>query len=270
MNGILFFLLECWKVYFNGLVAYHSDRNETNSYFKKLAYGQPNPQLLEKLKQDLCKARQQFENTDGVTSHDESMLQTKRLIDNWSIIDVPSSSHSQQYRVKSRSKVFVEFSSGLRINTEKNVQMLPFFSEMVNEPVHGYTEKNSCQALKRFVQRGILNIAGHRTTRDIDTGVFTNIMIVNVPKIEVKNADFSASAISQKAAEQCCSKKILNQLFCHDVIKEAAVEFHKRRKAFEDPSKDLDMKMQAYLLRTSATGFAKILDELQKHEENFY
>lgn len=55
-------------------------------------------------------------------------------------------------------------------------------------------------------------------------------MIVNVAEINVECAKFTAEGLAVEQAEQLCALKLLSSLYVNNVIKEANIEFHKRRK----------------------------------------
>ncbi|KAI1728941.1 hypothetical protein DdX_01153 [Ditylenchus destructor] len=255
----------------------------------RLKYGQINPELYQRFpvlqrinfisNKSICEnLSPDISNLSSVAKH---MANKKELVANsngWALVDanpnVPSSSETrapvQNHRSQPNKTKHVEFRSGLRVIVQRWSEEAAYFDAISNEPPSGYTTTNSRYALKKFVKRGLIEIVESlsRCSQNEESGIWKCTKVVKAPQIQKTPAHFSADSFDRDQAEAQCALKILKGLYSNDVIKEATVEFHRRRKALADPGKDLSIKLQAYL-NCSPEAFANKLDEIATHSEYF-
>ncbi|KAI1721613.1 hypothetical protein Ddc_08073 [Ditylenchus destructor] len=254
----------------------------------RLKYGQVNPELYQRFpvlqrinfisNKGICEnLAPDISNLSSVAKH---MANKKQLVANsnsWALVDTnppnaPSSSETrvQNHRPQPSRTRHVEFRSGLRVIVPRGSEEAKYFDAISNEPPSGYTTTNSRYALKKFVKRGLIEIVESlsRFSKNEETGIWKCTKVVKAPQIKKEPAHFSADSFDRDQAEAQCALKILKGLYSNDVIKEATVEFHRRRKALADPGKDLSIKLQAYL-NCSPEAFANKLDEIASHSEYF-
>lgn len=134
----------------------------------------------------------------------------------------------------------------------------------------GYTLQNSQLVLKRFEKRKVISIESEQCCLNFGPNQHEVYLTIKVPRKCNKPYVFCLKGIgnSKDEAMNMCALDVIHELFQHNKIKEARLEFDADRKTFCGMNRD--KKLDAYLHQTSTDTFCAKIDELRRHESNLY
>lgn len=186
----------------------------------------------------------------------------------------PSRSRSRSRLDPSQIIVFGDPKEGSRLKVAPPLGHSRNFFRLSKQPAHGYTEENAHQAMESFLNRKLLVVNKTKVFEPPPEISKWDGPIchkhVTVPCLNVARVRFQGKGFTEEEAERNCELMIVKELFDFDAVKEAAIELYSgdRKKELLDPTRQLDLKLSAWL-NSSTKSFLQKMKEIEAKKDVF-